>query len=105
MLAGLCRFYGGTPATYLAMPIYQLRVLVEFQPAIDAEEQQALALAVASPHMKAEDRRHYSRVLEALARPRQRGRTSEMAEATEIVEHNPALAAEWFASQGIRVNS
>ena len=98
----MCRFYAGTPAVYLAMPIYQLRVLIEFQPAIDAEEQQALALAVSSPHMKPGDRRQYSRALEAMARPRRR---DEPAEAMEIIEYNPALAAQWFASQGIRVTN
>ena len=83
------------------MPLYQLRVLVEFQPAIDAEEQQALALAVSSPHMKPGDRRHYSRVLDGLARPLRRETTKTM----EIVEYNPAMAAEWFAAQGIRVSN
>lgn len=101
MLAGLCRFYGGTPATYLALPIYQLRVLVDNQPGLEAEEQQSLILATSAPHMKPEARRRYSKMLDALA-GRRRRRPPE-AEAVDVIEHNPQAAAEWFAAQGVRV--
>lgn len=100
-IAGLCRFYGGTPGVYLAMPVYQLRVLVDHLAALEAKEQMAMATAASAPHMKTTDRRRYLRELEGLTwrlRPAPPARP----EPTEI---DPVKAAEWFAAQGYEVTN
>lgn len=82
------------------MPMYQLEILIDFMPAVEAEEEQAAAIAATAPHMKDEHRRQYLRNLNTEIRAM---RIMARPERHEIIEHNPALAAEWFASVGGKV--
>lgn len=88
------------PGDYLRLPVYQLRLLIDKQPALDAAEQQALAVAVASPHMKPEGRRSYLRLLRRIADPPR----SQRREPRAVIEHDPEKAAAWFAEMGVRVH-
>lgn len=82
------------------MPMYQLEILIENLPAIEAEEEQAAAVAATAPHMKDEHRRQYLRSLRNEIRTM---RINARPERYEIIEHDPALAAEWFGGMGIKV--
>ena len=102
-LARLCRFYPGIgPEGFLTMPLYQLAILTEHLPALEASEMRAAMTAASAPHMKDGNRRTLYRQLDSLARPLE---PREEPQPIEKIAHDPEAAAAWFADMGVKVVS
>lgn len=84
-------------------PLWALRILVDELPALEAADLAQAAQAATVPHMKDGDRRGLWHELKAATRPRGRRTAPPEPLPAEPRVHDPAAAAEFFASQGIRV--
>lgn len=87
----------------MATPLWALRILVDELPALEAADLAQAAQAATVPHMKDGDRRGLWHELKAAARPRGRRAAPPELRPAEPRTHDPAAAAAFFASQGIRV--
>jgi hypothetical protein len=76
-------------------------VLSGYLPALEAGEQLDAISAAVAPHLKQHDYRALVRRLGVQASALD---PSTPREPMEKISHDPAAAAEWFASQGVRVN-
>jgi hypothetical protein len=85
----------------LDLPTWKLNVLIRQIPRIEAQRNLALIQATAFPNMKARDQRQLVRQLRHKTEVKEDWRDR----LPEIIEDDPAKAAQWFAEQGIRVES
>ncbi len=76
------------------MPQWQLGLLLDSLPALQAERLIDLMTASMAPYMERDDRRHLIRNLQRIAH------IDDEPEPIEMIEHNPEKAAEWLAAQG-----
>ncbi len=80
------------------MPQWQLDLLLESLPALQAERLIDLMTAAMTPYMERDDRWRMIRNLQRIAR------IDDEPEPIEVIEHNPEKAAEWLRQQGWQVN-
>ena len=82
----------------MALPFWQLSILISEQPRIEAQRLSAAITAASSPHLKASARRDLVRRV---------GKVADLPKppAAEMPKEriDPAAAAAWFAERGIRV--
>lgn len=97
-LARLVRAYGLAPQAVMATPRYLLAELIDYLPALEAEEQQLRVAAATAPHLRDHDRRAMMRRLE-----RQTSALRPAPAPMQIIEEDPEKAAEWFRAMGVKV--
>lgn len=85
----------------MEMPLYQLGILIEQLPRLEAAHLQQAAQATAVPHMKKEDRKTFLKRLERTARIA--GSRPTPTPIIQTGEQDAEKAREWFASRGIKV--
>lgn len=90
--------YGLDPERVERLPTRWFRILAENMPRLEAEQTLRMMLAASAPHMKRYDRERVIRDLRRAAQIRPMKPAP-----PEIVEHDPAKAAEWFRANGVLV--
>ena len=101
LLADLCATYQLVPEEVYAMPRWQLGILAEQASRVEARRLHRGVTAAMAPHLKDDARRDLIRRLERMsATPAPVERR-----APTHTDYDPAAAAEWFRSRGIRVET
>ena len=101
LLADLCATYQLVPEEIYAMPRWQLMILAEQASRVEARRLHRGVTAAMAPHLKDDARRDLLRSLERMSAtpaPMQRP-------ASLRTDYDPAAAAEWFRSRGVRVET
>jgi hypothetical protein len=97
MMARLVRQYGMDPERVFTLPRWMVAILLEYSAPLQAAEEEAAARAALMPALRDDDR---ADILDELRRLARRLEPEMGKPVTQIIEQNPAAAAEWFAALG-----
>jgi hypothetical protein len=94
-------YFQGRPEAIFSTPAYLINLLIQQLPAIEAEQSLRQVSIVSTPHLKPRDRRSYVQRLARKAKSNA-AREKPQRQYPDAVQ-DPAAAADWFASRGIKV--